>query len=87
MSSGVSTNKGWSKNIWVWCCINSFLEKGKLGPYYKIILLDQEYVLKMVAYMKQKNMGWQLKHKFIIPNLEDPSPCFVVGVRLYLVSG
>ena len=42
--------------------LHSFLEKGKLRPYYNIRLLEQEYVLKLVAFMKQKNMVWQLKH-------------------------
>jgi hypothetical protein len=55
--------------------LHSFLGKGKLRPYYKIRLLEQECVLKIVAFMKQKNMVWQLKHKFIIPNLESPFLC------------
>ena len=55
--------------------LHSFLGKGKLRSYYKIRLLEQEYILKIVAFTKQKNMVWQLKHKFIIPNLEGPFPC------------
>ena len=65
-----------SRRIWDWLgMLHLFLGKGKLRPYYKIRLLEQEYVLKVVFFMKQRNMIWQLKHKFIIPNLQGPFPC------------
>jgi hypothetical protein len=40
--------------------------KGEVGPILQNWIIGTGICLKIVAFMKQKNMAWQLKHKFII---------------------